>query len=351
MKTIHSERLGELVLARLSNAAKRPPSRSEVRKSLYAFVERELTATQWNEAFDRTLAALRAAGSVEDERLVLTERGRARLTTALGLRSAPKAKNWGHFQSKYLSRLFLELPSQTDEAAPNSATVLLAKRLNVPLEPRSTPTKVIDAWLARSLGLAGKLTLSELRATLLAKELQLPKRPQLEAILRLGVAQLAGATSGDAKVVRKALTSRWLLEPTPQPSSQLDATRLNATQLEPPQREPPLPESSEPNVPEDDPLRRFAVRVRRAADSSQVRSFGPDKAFIGSVWQALASDPDIRCLGEGEFKRLLVEAHRRGALLLERADLVAAMDPGDVRASEITDQNATYHFIHRGQPA
>jgi hypothetical protein len=91
--------------------------------------------------------------------------------------------------------------------------------------------------------------------------------------------------------------------------------------------------------------------VRRVANSSNVRSFGPDKAFIGSVWQSLASDPEISRLGEPEFKRLLVEAHRRGMLVLDRADLVAAMDPGDVSASEITHQNATYHFIHRGQPA
>jgi len=337
MKPIHCERVGDLLLARLSSAPKKPPSPSDVRKSLYAFVARELTAGQWEELFDSTLAALRAAGSIDAERLVLTERGRARLTAALRLRSAPKARTWLEFQRKYLARLFLELPPQSDQTAPNCATALLAKRLNVPWDPKSKPAKVIDTWLARSLGL-DKLNLVELRKTLLARELELPKRPRLTDITRLGVARLAGATSGNPQAVLEALTSRWLTGPTLPSSPQLEPTR-------------PEPTQHAPSTPEDDPLRRFAVRVRRAADSSQVRSFGPDKAFIGSVWQALASDPEISGLGEREFKRLLVEAHRRGALVLGRADLVAAMDPGDVSASEITDQNATYHFIHRGQPA
>lgn len=333
MKPIHSERLGELVLARLSSAAKTPPSLNTARKSLYAFVARDLSVGQWQELFESTLAALRAAGSVEKERLVLTEHGRARLATALGLRAAPKAKTWPEFQRKYLPRLLLDAPPASDEDAPPLTTALLAQRLNVPLAPRSTPAQVIDAWLARSLGLAGKLSLDELRKTLLARELGLPRRPRLTDITRLGIAQLAGATSGSPAAVLEALTSRWLTGPTELPPAQ------------------PRPTQPQPSAPEDGPLRHFALRVRRAADSSQVRSFGPDKAFIGSVWQALASDPEFVGLGEREFKRLLVEAHRRGALVLGRADLVAAMDPGDVRASEITDQNATYHFIHRGQPA
>jgi len=329
MKPIQSERLGDLLLARLSSATNRPPSSATVRKSLYAFVARELSAAEWQELFDKTLAALRAAGDVDAEHLVLTERGGARLRAALRLRSAPKAKTWPEFQRKYLPRLLLDPPPDSDEPVPALATALLAKRLGVALEPGSTPAKVIDTWLARSLGL-DKLNLVELRKTLLAKELALPKRPRLTDVTRLGVAQLAGATGGSPGAVLEALTSRWLHEPMLDPGSPARLT---------------------PGAAENDALGRFAMRVRRAADSSEVRSFGPDKAFIGSVWQALASDPEIRGLGEREFKRLLVEAHRRGALVLGRADMVAAMDLRDVSASEITDQHATYHFIHRGQPA
>jgi hypothetical protein len=341
MKPIHTERLGDLLLARLSCLASKPPRPDDVRKSLYAFVARELSAAEWQQLFDRTLAALRAAGSVDAERLVLTEGGRTRLTRALRLRSAPKAKTWPEFQSKYLPRLLLDPRPEYDEPVPALATVLLAQRLGVALEPRSTPAKVIDTWLARSLGL-DKLNLAELRKTLLARELQLPIRPRLTDVTRLGVAQLAGATSGSPGAVLEALTSRWLHESEHHPPAQPTPAALT------PARPPRARDEAGPPL---DALESFAVRVRRVANSSNVRSFGPDKAFIGSVWQSLASDPEISRLGEPEFKRLLVEAHRRGMLVLDRADLVAAMDPGDVSASEITHQNATYHFIHRGQPA
>ncbi|HKO93875.1 MAG TPA: hypothetical protein VJU61_22130, partial [Polyangiaceae bacterium] len=156
MKSLHFERLGELVLARLCVRSKTPPSLKVARGSLYVFVARELTAAQWEEAFDSTLGALRAAGSVEEERLVLTERGWARLTQALHLRAAPRPKTWAEFQSKYLPRLLLDPPPSNDEVAPALGTALLAQRLKVPLGPRSTPTQVIDTWLAQSLGLTGK---------------------------------------------------------------------------------------------------------------------------------------------------------------------------------------------------
>jgi hypothetical protein len=89
----------------------------------------------------------------------------------------------------------------------------------------------------------------------------------------------------------------------------------------------------------------------QAADGPDARQYGDNKVFIGSVWRALADDPEIGGLGEVAFKRQLAEAHRRGLLELGRADLVAAMDESDVRASEIVDRNATYHFILRGASA
>ena len=45
------------------------------------------------------------------------------------------------------------------------------------------------------------------------------------------------------------------------------------------------------------------------------------------------------------FKERLNEANQRGLLRLERADLVEAMNPDDVRESETTFLTATYHFI------
>jgi hypothetical protein len=99
------------------------------------------------------------------------------------------------------------------------------------------------------------------------------------------------------------------------------------------------------------PVERVAAKALRAAEGPDARQFGPNKVFIGSVWRALADDPEIAGLGEAAFKHQLAEAHRRGLIQLGRADLVAAMDPREVSASEIVHQNATYHFILRGASA
>ncbi|HEU4583594.1 MAG TPA: hypothetical protein VFS67_35290 [Polyangiaceae bacterium] len=325
MKRIDPERLAALLLARL--ACGKPPREADARKSLYAVAARDCSASEWQEQFASALAQLRAAGEVQSDQLALTARGRARLAQALGLRSLPEATSWSVFRRKYLPRLFLALPESS--AAPNCAAALLAERLGVPYDGRSTPARVADAWLASSLGLS-KLSLDELRRKLLARELGLPERRTSAELLRLAATQLADAPKGDANSLLDALARRWLLEGATAPAR------------EPAPRDAPAPAEA---------LGRFVRRVQQAADSPEARHFGPEKVFIGSVWQALAAEPDMARLGENGFKRLLVEAHRQGWLVLAAADLVAAMDPLDVRSSETRHQNATYHFIQRGQPA
>ena len=320
MKQMNPERLAELLLARL--ACGKPAREAHVRKSLHAVVKRDCSSSEWQELFSIALAELRAAGAVEADELALTARGRARLARALGLRSLPAAPSWAVFRRKYLPRLFLELPDSS--AAPNCAAALLAGRLGVPYDGRSTPARVADAWLASSLGLQ-KLSLDELRKKLLARELGLPERRTSAELFRLAASQLADAPKGDPNSVLDGLTRRWLLD-----------------QETVPARDTPPPQEA---------LGRFVRRVQQAADGPAARHFGPEKVFIGSVWQALAAEPDMARLGEHGFKRLLVEAHRQGSLVLAPADLVAAMDPRDVRASETRHHNATYHFIQRGQPA
>lgn len=322
MKRMNPERLADLLLARL--ACGKPPREADARKSLYAMAARDCSASEWQEQFAITLAELRAAGAVEADRLALTERGRARLAQALGLRALPEAPTWAQFRRRYLPRLFLQLPESS--AAPNCAAAVLAQRLGVPYDGRSTPARVADAWLASTLGLQ-KLSLEELRKKLLARELGLPERRTTKELLNIGIAKLSDAPKGEASVVLDALTRRWLLDE--------------------PEARAPAPSTPPPR----EALGRFVRRVQQAADSPEARHFGPEKVFIGSVWQALAAEPDMARLGEIGFKRLLVEAHRQGSLVLAPADLVAAMDPRDVRSSETKHHNATYHFIQRGQPA
>lgn len=67
--------------------------------------------------------------------------------------------------------------------------------------------------------------------------------------------------------------------------------------------------------------------------------------FISHVWRKLARLPAYARLSLDEFKQQLVEASRLGLLALSRADLVEAMNPEDVAASQINYLNAEFHFV------
>lgn len=58
-------------------------------------------------------------------------------------------------------------------------------------------------------------------------------------------------------------------------------------------------------------------------------------------WSQLALD---------DFQARLIAAHRDHALELERADLVAAMDPALIAASGTRTDGAMFHFIVREPP-
>jgi hypothetical protein len=75
--------------------------------------------------------------------------------------------------------------------------------------------------------------------------------------------------------------------------------------------------------------------------------FGERKVFISAIWSALRAMPAWASLELDELKERLVEAHRRRELVLARADLVAAMDPDLVAASETRTDGATVHFVVR----
>jgi hypothetical protein len=326
MTPIISRCLEDLILARLSVKTKSPLARSDVTKSLYPFVQLNLTLPEWRAQFDQALERLRSDGLVEDDALAPTDKGMARLQAALGVVARPTAKDWRAFKVRYLPRLVLAGARVDKVTAVNPALEVLGDHLAAPSEARKTDSRVVNAWLARTLELRNdKVTFGSLRAALLARELGVPARPALEQVVRLAVAKLAGSRSAKPDDVLQALTARWLQGGTQQraengrPISNVAAETATPAGL--------------------------VEKVHAAAHGPAARRFGPNKVFIASVWEALCRDPEVSALGEGGFKRALAEAHREGSLVLARADLVAAMDPRDVMASEVQHLNATYHFI------
>lgn len=96
-------------------------------------------------------------------------------------------------------------------------------------------------------------------------------------------------------------------------------------------------------------LQRFAESVYRTIQDGDddIAHFGDDKFFISSVYDdgGWAEEMTLE-----QFKRELLETHRKGLVVLSRADLVSAMDPNLVQRSHIADPlGADYHFINRDQ--
>lgn len=72
--------------------------------------------------------------------------------------------------------------------------------------------------------------------------------------------------------------------------------------------------------------------------------FGDRKVFIAAIRRALGRTK-YASLSRAAIDELIFRAHREQLLHLGRADLVAAMDPDEVRDSEIRVDGATFHFV------
>lgn len=89
----------------------------------------------------------------------------------------------------------------------------------------------------------------------------------------------------------------------------------------------------------------MAERVKAAARDCPSGRYGDRKVFIAHVWDRLRSDPDFAGMGLDGFKRALAEANNLRLIDLARADLIQAMDPEEVRRSEVHYLGATFHFV------
>jgi len=112
--------------------------------------------------------------------------------------------------------------------------------------------------------------------------------------------------------------------------------------------------SPKPRIVDDVDLPSFALMVQALAagvepdpnlDGGARGRFGNRKVFIAAIRRELRATK-YASLPRAAIDELLIRAHREGLLQLARADLVAAMDPHEVRDSEITYGGiATFHFV------
>jgi len=102
-----------------------------------------------------------------------------------------------------------------------------------------------------------------------------------------------------------------------------------------------------PGPPAPSDLRSWAAWVLAEAAHVAPWNMNSDKRFFSDVWARVGTRaaPSLEA-----FKQKLIEAHRAGFLRIARADLVEAMPPGKVDASEARYMSASFHFLLVPEP-
>jgi hypothetical protein len=305
-------RLETLVIARVHTMKTGSARPDALVRPLARFAPADRTPAQWRD----TLVAI--AGDLV-ARHELTAEHRLAEPDALARRIGPHhAKSWAQLADKILPALALgvaaddakthaRLAGRDGWAAAIAGRVLGTWTTGAPV----ALGPLCDAYAWRELGLTGtpKRCPPEVRAVFVQRYLKSdPAAPERQ--VRLVAATAVGAPRPELRALVDALVRLWLV----------GGSVGGAT---------------------------FATEVMRVASSNDAARFGDRKVFVASVWDHLRRDPRWSALSLDEFKAQLVAAHRAGVLVLARADLVAAMDPALVAASEVVADGASFHFVLR----
>ncbi|RYZ09238.1 MAG: hypothetical protein EOO73_05615 [Myxococcales bacterium] len=256
-------------------------------------------------AAGESIARLRARGMVEPgKKLQLTEGGRRSAVEILGVSSIPSGKRLDWAKKVLLLRSMDVLPTNATIATAGTGDVIaariVARHHNLDAKQHADPSSVLAALAGRALGLTESLT---------------------------------------ALTFHDAFSAVFWMGHTPSPTLEDDTTNGHST-----------PASPAIALHLDDcDLKEFARQVTEATRSSTTKRWH-GAVFISHVWDALLAQGDVGITFE-KFKRRLVDAHQKDLLELSRADLVDAMSPADVSASETVHSGARFHFVRLEQLA
>lgn len=308
--TVNHDRIEALVVAR-AHVIRGATSASDVLAPLVRFCPRDTTETAWRATLDETLRRL--CGEVLDDQLRLVD------ADALAKRIGKHhATTWSQLADRVLPALALGVaPDDAKVLAKLSsrdawaAAVVARARGEWTQGPPPSATAVCDAIAWQALGLASKPKRlpGEVRALFLQRELATSQAPA-DRLLRQLAARELDVPRTDARSLRDGLVRVWLA-----------GLRVGPT--------------------------TFSAQVHAVARSVRDGAFGDRKVFISEVWRELRRRPAWSAMSLDEFKGRLLSAHRSGELVLARADLVSAMSPEIVAASETVSDGASFHFIIR----
>jgi hypothetical protein len=326
-----------LILTRLVSVGENGETTAKIQKDLEPILGHRWSGSVLTSQLDRMLIKLvskglvahrpakskKAAPSVE-----LTADGRQAILGFFHVNQLPTKpkQTWAKLKHSFLIAPALGLPGPGGALAKDDTfrAVLLKSQYKLPLGDYPTLKQAKAEWLRKTLGMGEKekLTLETVQASLLSRELGDGRPPDPKRVVDRLLAKRLKARKDNAKELRDEVLRNWI-------DSSLGMTTTGES--------PPPAHSLD--------LPHFAGRVLAAARACPTGRFGDTKVFIVHVWRAIQGDEDLRGMDFSSFKQRLAEANNARLLDLSRADLVQAMDPDDVRLSEVCYFNATFHFI------
>jgi len=324
-----------LVLSRLLVGSNQGVTLKALTRDLRPLLEHCHSGTALQEQIVQSLNELAERGQVQLERTKKGDLSKARTTTeghesmlfVLGLEALPPKTTWAQLKKNYLPAVALDLPTPKGDDLKLFKTetgfkaALARSQFQLPVDT-SYPTKkkAYDQLFWKLLGIESSqdFNVTNIKKALLGRELNRTVA-QPDQGVNLLLAQKVGARRTDRDEIRWAALRRWI------------DREITSGKDQP--REKPIS------------LKDFAHRAKQAARSCPTGRFGENKVFIAHVWRQLSQDPVFNGMDINEFKKRLAEANNARLLDLSRADLVQAMDPDDVRESEVQYLGATCHFI------
>lgn len=305
-----NQRLEIIVMARLS-VAKKPPTLKELSKPTLRYKPTTMEDSAWYVAIDD---AVQRIGTRRD------------LADQLG---AYKASKWEHWTDKLLPAAALGIRLDDQKAlkrlsvANGWAAAIAARQLGLWEDgPPPSLGMLSNAVVWHELGISGtpEECPPKLRAHLLRRHIEI-EDAKADSLVRQIAARAVKARNVTPKELKDAIVRAWLAE---------DRSAAPARSLI------------------DTPAARSLIDDAIAAARDARDGVFGEKVFVSSVWEALRRTPTWARLALDAFKAELVAAHRANRLELARADLVSAMDPALVAASEIQTDVSSFHFIVRG---
>ncbi len=352
----------KLLLARI--ACEGGATRGELSRDLAPLVQHKLSPGEIRAAMESgVLAALDLGLATETRgRLSATERGAEAAALFLETGSAAPA-TWEAVRDIALFAKALDLGSEPLArkkalARPEGLRALILQKTYGLKGKKNIPDAKLRAQLAlvaleRAFGNKIKTGftkgsgLPSKAARTLAGQLAVSPRefPSDAKLIAQLAADAVGAAQTDPDVVRLAVLRRLMsqlldaAQPAGRPAKAPPPAAVVPARLV----DKPANDTKPANGPPPRPgLEEFASAVKRAAG---VYAQGwPRKALISHVWDRVRIEHEIWALSEIEFKSMLTEAHRRGAVALVTADL-KNLNRQEIERSATPDRNTIWHYV------